>query len=144
VNVIQTFAAMFVLTIMISSATAQGKKPSAASKKAEKSVSFKDDVFPKIIKKHCLPCHAEDEFNPSELYLDSYELLKAGGKHGPPWVAGNSKESLLIQKLGPKPPFEDRMPLNDKKKIAAGKAKYLTDEEIKMISDWIDQGAKDN
>lgn len=106
-------------------------------------VSFKNDVFP-IISKNCLPCHAEDNFNPSELSLDNYKLMMAGGKNGKLVVAGKSKESLLIKKLAEDPPFGDRMPLNTKKKIREGKATWLTEEEVKAIAVWIDQGAKDN
>jgi hypothetical protein len=106
-------------------------------------VSFKKDIQP-IIKKNCMPCHAEDQFNPSELFFDSYDLLIEGGKHGPPVVAGKSKESLLMQKLGPNPPFGDSMPLDPKKKKGEPNKKRLTDEEMKLIADWIDQGAKNN
>jgi hypothetical protein len=108
-----------------------------------KSVSFKNDVFP-IIKARCLPCHAEDNFNPSELSMDSYELLAQGGKHGEPFKKGKSSESLIIQKLNQEPPFGDRMPLNSKKKIQEGKAVWLTAEEVRTIATWIDQGAKNN
>jgi hypothetical protein len=106
-------------------------------------VSFKSDVFP-VIKAKCLPCHAEDNFNPSELNMDSYSSIAAGGKHGVPFKPGKSGESLLIQKLSDKPPFGDRMPLNSKKKIQEGKAVWLTPDELKTIATWIDQGAKNN
>jgi len=106
-------------------------------------VSFKKDVFP-IIDKRCLSCHAEDEDNPSELSMDTYAMLMAGGKHGKPVVPGKSSESMLVQKLSEKPPFGDRMPLNKKRRIEEGKAKWLSDEEVKTVADWIDQGAKDN
>ena len=115
----------------------------SSTKKETPSVSFKKDVFP-IIQKHCLPCHAEENFNPSELSMDSYDLLSAGGKNGVPFVAGKSKESLMIKKLGEKPPMGERMPLNSKKKIETGKAVWMKDEEIKILADWIDQGAKNN
>ena len=59
-------------------------------------------------------------------------------------IPGKSSKSILMQKLGTEPPFGDRMPLNKKKRIAEGTAKWLTDEEVKTIADWIDQGAKDN
>jgi hypothetical protein len=36
------------------------------------------------------------------------------------------------------------MPWNSKKKVTEGKAKWLTEDEIKIITTWIDQGAKDN
>jgi len=118
----------------------EAKKP---SKKSASPISFKNDVFP-IVKKNCLPCHAEDNFNPSELSMDDYEKMKAGGKNGEIWVAGKSSESTIVKKLSEKPPFGDRMPLNSKKKIAEGKGKWLTEEEIKIIARWIDEGAKDN
>ena len=119
-----------------------GSFPGKESGKKE-ALSFKGDVFP-VIKKHCLPCHAEDNFNPSELSLDSYKDLMAGGKHGAPVIPGKSKESALVQKLSENPPFGDRMPLNTKKKIEEGKAVWLTKDEIQMIADWVEQGAKDN
>lgn len=112
------------------------------SKEGEKDspVSFKSDVAP-ILKKHCLPCHAEENFNPSELSLDSYSDLMDGGKHGTPVVPGKASESIIVQKVGPNPPFGDQMPL--KKKNAANPDR-LNDEEIQAIKDWINQGAKDN
>lgn len=106
-------------------------------------VSFKSDVFP-IINAKCLPCHAEENFNPSELSMDSYDLIAAGGKHGVPFNAGKPGESLLIQKFGEKPPFGDRMPLNSKRKIRDGKAVWLSDEDVKTVATWIEQGAKNN
>jgi hypothetical protein len=108
----------------------------------DKDVSFKQDVFP-IIRKYCLPCHAEESYNPSELSLDSYALLKDGGKHGSPVVVGNPEESILIQKLNDTPPFGDRMPLARRRK-SQEPPKKLTEEEIKILTDWIKQGAKDN
>lgn len=138
------FLVIFVLGSVATVLYGQGqtsKKPPA--KKASAVVSFEKDVFP-IIEKQCLPCHAEENFNPSELSLDTYELLMSGGKSGASVVPGKSEESHLVQKLGKEPPFGDRMPLNTKKTIASGKAKWLTDEEIKLIATWIDQGAKDN
>ncbi len=132
-----------ILLFAVTSATAQESKPKKQVKKSTGNVSFKDDVLP-IFKKQCLPCHAEENFNPSELSLDSYELLKMGGKHGEPFIPGKSKESLLVQKLGDEPPFGGKMPLNSKKKIQEGKAKFLTEEEIKIIATWIDQGAQKN
>ena len=140
-RVVVRFYALCVFVLVASTVFAQQK-----SKKPRTSggtISFKKEVFP-IIKKNCLPCHAEDNFNPSELSMDSHSLLVAGGKHGSPVVAGKSKESIIIQKLGPKPPSGDPMPLDTKKKKGEPSKKKLSDEEIKLITDWIDQGAKDN
>ena len=115
------------------SATKDKAPPKSSSKSA--AVSFKKNIFP-IIKMNCLPCHTEDQMNPSELYLDSYENIMKGGKHGKPVSAGHADSSLIIKKLTAPPPFGDQMPLKRKTPIAA--------DTIKIIKKWIDQGAKDN
>jgi uncharacterized membrane protein len=108
----------------------------ASCKKEEKKVSFSQEVFP-LLKKRCVGCHYPgNEFNESKLAMNTYEALMAGGVHGPPVVPGNSGKSLMVQKLGLKPPFGDQMPLMSKQK--------LTEEEIALISKWIDQGAANN
>ena len=114
-----------------------------AQEKGTAGASFKDDVFP-VFRKYCLPCHSEDNFNPSELSLDSYDLMMQGGKNGTLIVAGKAQESLLTKKLGEAPPFGERMPLNKKHVISEGKAKYLSESELKTITEWINQGAKNN
>jgi hypothetical protein len=103
-------------------------------------VSFSKDVSP-IIKQYCLPCHAEDNYNPSELSLDTYDQLMAGGKHGIPVVRGKSEESIIVRKLSADPPFGKPMPL---KKKRDPEQKVLTSDELKVIADWINQGAKNN
>ena len=121
-----------------------GSRDSAATRDAEtpnREITFKEDVMP-ILKRECLPCHAEDNFNPSELSLDSRELLMAGGKHGRAVVPGNAEKSVLVQKLSSNPPFGDRMPLDPKKKRGMQSTKSMTEEEIRIIRAWIEQGAK--
>ena len=121
----------------------RGDSHAKGSTRTAPALSFKKEIFP-IIKKNCLPCHAEDNVNPSELCLDNYESMKAGGKNGSPWVEGKSGESIIIKELGEKPPFGDRMPFNSKRKIAEGKVRWLTEGEIETIATWIDQGARNN
>ena len=137
--------AIFVLSLslVVSSSCSENGQAKKPVRKSAPALSFTKDVFP-IIQRRCLPCHAEDSFNPSELSMDSYESLKAGGKNGSPWVEGNSKESILVKKLSETPPFGERMPLNSKKKIAEGNASWLTQDQIDSIATWIDQGAKNN
>ncbi len=98
-------------------------------------VSYKKDVYP-ILKLNCLPCHTEDQMNPSELYFESYAELMKGGKHGSPIVAGKADSSFLIKKLVFPPPFGDPMPMRRKTPISA--------DTIAVIKRWINQGAKDN
>ena len=59
-------------------------------------------------------------------------------------LAGKPAGSPLVGKLAEKPPFGDRMPLNSRKKVKEGKAKWLTEEDVKTIATWVSQGAKDN
>lgn len=136
-------AVVVAILFMVGRMLGQDPPAKKSTKKSSEVILFKKMVF-SLISKRCLPCHAEENFNPSELSMDSYELMKQGGKHGEPFVPGKSKESLLIQKLSEAPPFGDRMPLNTKKDIKAGKAKWLSPEEARIIAEWIDQGAKDN
>jgi hypothetical protein len=106
-------------------------------------VSYKEHVTP-ILQKYCLPCHAEESYNPSELSLDTYALLKKGGKHGASFIEGKPEESLLIQKLADVPPFGDRMPLQSRRKKSQTPPRRLTEEEVKVLEEWIVQGGKDN
>jgi hypothetical protein len=86
-----------------------------------------------ILRKFCRPCHDAENENPSELFMDNYEMVMKGGNHGPSVVPGKPKESSLYFKLLPNPPFGKEMPRGKKK---------MTEEEIRTIRDWIEQGAK--
>lgn len=107
------------------------------------SVSYRADVVP-VIAKYCLPCHAEESYNPSELSMDSYTVLRKGGKHGNPVVPGEPEESILMQKLQDDPPFGDRMPLQSRRQKLTGRPKTLTADEVSVLRRWISQGAKEN
>lgn len=109
--------------------TAQGSTKSNRAKE----VSYSKDVAP-ILGKFCVTCHTADDEHPSELYMDSYESLMKGGKHGKAILPDNAKESLLSQKLGPTPPFGKTMPPSKKLVPSA--------EQIGVLRLWIDQGAK--
>ncbi|MBI2618564.1 MAG: hypothetical protein HYW57_00605 [Ignavibacteriales bacterium] len=97
-----------------------------------KSLSYKQDVQP-VVKQYCLPCHLEESENPSDLFMDDFEKLSKGGRNGPAVLAQKPKESNFYLKLLPDPPFGKQMPRTKKK---------LKDDEVKLIYDWILQGAK--
>jgi hypothetical protein len=99
---------------------------------AKKGPSFAKEVHP-LIKSNCLPCHLEENENPSGLAMDDYERLMKGGNHEKTVVAGKPKESNLYLKLLPNPPFGKQMARNRKK---------LSDEEVKIVYDWIEAGAR--
>jgi hypothetical protein len=98
-------------------------------------VSFSKDVAP-VLDKFCVTCHSSEEDHPSQLFMDTYESLMNGGKHGKAIVPGNSKESLISQKLSDEPPFGKMMPPPRKPRP--------TPEQVALILAWIDQGAKKN
>ncbi len=104
-------------------------------KKSAAAVSYAKDVAP-VIGHYCLPCHTEDEMNPSLLYLDGYESLMHGGKHGSPVKPGQPDSSFLVQKISFHPPFGDPMPL--KRKVA------FPADTLEILKAWIKQGAKNN
>jgi hypothetical protein len=99
-------------------------------------ISFSKEIFP-LLQKHCMPCHSEEEENPSELYFQSYETLMKGGKNGAPIISGKGDSSMFVKKLRPKPAFGDQMPLPKRKP-------KLSEEIIQIFIDWMNQGAKKN
>ena len=130
----RAFVALVIVMAVVLAGVAQQKSKKASAPKG-KELSYKKNIVP-IFKKYCLPCHTEDNMNPSELYLESYADLMKGGKHGPPVVAGNPDSSTMIQKLGLKPPFGDPMPYKFKREFPA--------DTLAILEKWIAQGAKNN
>ena len=112
-----------------------GEARKGAQQQAQREVFYSKDILP-IIQKHCITCHAEENEHPSELFMDSYESLMRGGRHGKTVVPGNATESLMHRKLLPNPPFGRMMPPSKKLK--------LSEEQIETIRLWIEQGAKKN
>jgi hypothetical protein len=98
----------------------------------DKGLTYTHDVAP-LIKKYCLPCHLAENENPSQLSMDNYEMLMKGGEHGKTIVPGKPEESNLYRKLLPNPPFGKQMARNRKR---------LTEDELKIVVAWIEQGAK--
>jgi cytochrome c551/c552 len=94
-------------------------------------ISFSLRVLPMFQRYGCTGCHG----GTNGLTVGTVGQLLAGGARGPAIVAGNSASSLLILKLSPTPPAGDRMPQG---------GPYLSTDSIKVIRDWIDQGAKNN
>ena len=125
------------VAVVVAGSSSHQKKSRKAVKQSPplKTVSYTKEVLP-ILHAYCLPCHTEDEMNPSQLYLDSYESMMLGGKHGPPVVAGKPDSSLMIRKIGLTPPFGDPMPLKRKTPFPQ--------DTLSVLKKWIAQGAKKN
>lgn len=109
----------------------------------EDAPSFKAHVMP-IFEKYCLPCHAEESFNPSALSLDDHALLMKGGEHGAAVVPGKPEESLLVKKVLADPPFGERMPMRSKRRKSAERPAQLSSKDVQVLQEWIKAGAKND
>lgn len=108
-------------------------------------VSFRDDIQAGLFERsdlRCADCHTPQGGSPlglraSGLNLSSLASLLRGGDEGgaDTVVPGAPCESVLVQKLGPGPPFGARMPLDG--------PPFLDAAELQLISDWIAEGADD-
>jgi hypothetical protein len=91
---------------------------------------FEKEVRP-LLANHCYQCHSVDTKQKGGLLLDSREALLTGGDTGPAVVPGKAAESRLVAAIR----YDDV----DLKMPPKGK---LKDEEIAILTKWIDSGAK--
>ena len=64
---------------------------------ADKPVSYYKDIVP-VFKRSCNGCHHPGKLK-GQLDLTTFEALMKGGKHGPGFVAGNAKDSIIIEEI---------------------------------------------
>ena len=90
-------------------------------------LTFEEDVRP-ILKTHCFLCHGEDGHREGGLDLRLRHLAASGGDSGPAIRPGTAETSRLFQRIrnGEMPPGED---------------KRLTEQEVRLIGEWIAAGA---
>ena len=92
-------------------------------------IDYARDVHPLLLAR-CGSCHSGSQPQAALRLITRADILR-GGRSGPAIVANSSASSLLIQRItGVKTP---RMPYN---------ADPLPDAEVRILKDWIDQGAK--
>ena len=103
-------------------------------------VSFAKQVLP-IFESHCIACHSAGGVGQitSGRNLTSYTELRYNSIHGIALVPFHSDRSPMMRYL--KDNWESNNP-NDLKMPPLGPR--LSPEDLKVISDWIDQGAKNN
>ncbi len=87
---------------------------------------------PQLIKENCAPCHGATSLTSAGLNLTSRELAVKGGSRGPSLIPGKATESKLYRFAAHLE--EPHMPPN----------KPLTESQLKILKDWIDQGAQWN
>ena len=93
-------------------------------------VSFAGDVAPLLVE-NCNGCHIDSMQNRGGLRMDTFAQILRGGDSGAIVTPGKGEQSLLVRKL--RGMEGDRMP--------AGGRPALSEESIKLISTWIDEGA---
>jgi uncharacterized membrane protein/mono/diheme cytochrome c family protein len=92
------------------------------------------DVVQPILKSKCQGCHRAGK-SKGELDMGSYESLLKGGENGPVILAANAEESEVIRRVTLPSEHEDFMPAEGKKP--------LSEEEIQLITWWIEKGNAD-
>lgn len=97
----------------------------------EKEVDFSTEIKP-ILNKHCISCHGGVKKNGGFSLLFEEEALAATESGHPAIVPGSASSSELIKRLTHTDP-EMRMPYQQER---------LSEEEIELLKNWIDQGAK--
>lgn len=90
------------------------------------------DMIQPIFDAKCISCHQTNK-KKGGLLLDTPANIQKGGDSGPVLLAGNTKESLLIERIQLPESIEEHMP--PKGKI------QLDEDEIVLLKWWIDQGA---
>lgn len=84
-----------------------------------------------ILAHNCYKCHGPEKVK-GDLRLDAKQMILKGGEHGPVIIIGNAAESELIKRVKLPAGHEDVMP---------SKGKHLSEEEIEILSLWINKGA---
>lgn len=94
-------------------------------------VSFINDVAP-ILRENCFACH-DAKKKKGKLDMTTYESFRKGGTKDDPIVAGNPKESLLVEVTTTTGSL--RMPPKEV-------GEQLPKEKVEIITRWIKEGAK--
>ena len=111
----------------------------------ESEVSFSSEVLP-IFNEHCIECHDRggEGIVASGLSVQEYGNVMKGTDLGTVVVPGSAMSSTLYLVVAKKTAPEIHMPPHHREAWADGRGAPLTDEQIGVIQDWIDQGAKNN
>ena len=94
-------------------------------------VSFSKNVLSIFQTYGCTGCHG----GTNGLQLNTVQGILTGGFNGPAVIPFKADTSIVIRKISPNPPFGGRMPQG---------GNFVTDQDVKVLKDWINQGAQDN
>jgi hypothetical protein len=145
-----------------------GQAPAADDKPADKPVDFKKDIQP-IFKQSCTRCHGQGQGGPGGggpgarpggggsggpggpgggrgpgggFRLDDKAAALKGGKAGNDIVPGKSADSLLFKLLSGPVTVGDHEIAQMPKGMRNQPGKPLTPQQVELVKNWIDQGAK--
>jgi len=105
---------------------------------SRQTISYHQDVYP-ILETNCLACHRPPEgagYLKTHLSMESYRSLMQGTLYGAVIVPGDSRKSILNMLVEGRADASLRMPHQ--------RAEPLTAEEIGILRQWVDLGARDN
>jgi uncharacterized membrane protein len=111
-----------------SAATAGSASSGSGGAAAAATVSFAKDILP-LLQNRCVNCHGGERTSKG-LSLNSFDAVMAGSENGPVVTAGDAANSSLVQMVA-----SGKMPK---------RGPQLTPAEVQLITDWINQGAKNN
>jgi hypothetical protein len=126
--------AALVLGLTPSLVHAGGAKKEKKESKEPEHVSFYKDVRP-IFQQHCQGCHQPAKAEGGFVMTSFPDLLKKGDHERPGVVPGQPDKSFVVQQITPqggKPPAMPR-----------GKD-ALTDQQVRLVTRWIAEGARDD
>jgi uncharacterized membrane protein len=109
----------------------RGEQQTEDEKITDSSTLFAAAVRP-ILKSKCFSCHNEKKAK-GGLVMTTEEKILKGGKNGPIWKSGDALNSHIIQNVN--------LPEDDKKHMPPKGKPQLTEEEIKFLFAWIQDGA---
>jgi uncharacterized membrane protein len=105
---------------------------------ASQQVSYQEDVVP-ILEHRCIKCHLAPDgpgYIATGLAMDSYHSLMQGTYYGPVIVAGESRRSIMNMLVEGRAGKRQRMPHQEDN--------GLNEEQIRILRQWVDQGALNN
>jgi hypothetical protein len=87
-----------------------------------------DHVIQPIFQEKCVSCHSAEKLKGNLNLTDSISVMK-GGKSGKLYVAGDPKVSLILERI--------HMPMTEKKHMPPSGKPQLSQEEIRILFQWI-------
>ncbi len=104
----------------------------AVAAQDKKALSFAKDIVP-LLQKRCLQCHSGEPMKTKGgLDMSSYEKFMKGGQRGSPVEPGKGAKSIIVK-------FLDR---SEKPYMPPNTEEPATIEEVILVEQWINQGAK--